>query len=171
MSTQYINDEGGTPIFAIVPMARYMELLKANKADDATEASSASLFNADEWVVKLPHAGVFGFLDVRALITWMRNTFPDHTVAINNRAQSLSAFPDEQYETLDPWIRRNLSEPAQKYLNTMQATNAVVDALVETGIFKRVKMSVSWSPRKINGLRLDVDKLEKVSWKHLHKPS
>jgi len=82
-------------------------------------------------------------------------------MAVNQRAQSLDKFPQDQWDTLDPFVRRHFLLPSSPYRNTMQVTTEVVDALVDTGMFKRIKKKYPYFYRPVNALEVVVPELLK----------
>jgi len=153
---QFILDQNESPMFAVLPYAEYMRLI-ANQNEVQDTANAPSLLSEDGRYIRLPHGGPDAQLDIVELLLLLESKGITD-LAINQRAQTLQKFPDEQADTLDPIIRRELLGKDSPYQNTMQAVTEVVDALVETGIFSRTKKSYSCFYRPVNALILDQEK-------------
>jgi len=150
---QFILDQHESPVFAVLPYAEYMRLI-ANQNDAHSMAPALSLLSEDGRHIRLPHGGPDAQLDIVELLLVLKaRGITD--LAINQRAQTLQKFPDDQADTLDPIIRRELLGQDSPYKNTMQAVTEVVDALVETGIFSRAKKSYPCFYRPVNALVVD----------------
>ncbi|NNN23389.1 hypothetical protein [Pseudomonas nitroreducens] len=168
MTVQYIHDADGTPMFAVLPIDQYRQLLNGQGAIPA----SATLLSADGRYVSLPHGGSDAKLDVVLLIefwlTGIRDGDLDEHMAINSRAQVFDRFPAAQQTcTLDPLVRdRFLQSPS--YRNTMQVTTEVVDALVATGVFSRCSKlypDLSFT-RSVKALEIDQTKAKAFLEQH-----
>lgn len=135
-SVQFIHGDNGEAVFAVMPIEMYRALIAGGSRSEAS-ASSHPLLNEDQTMIKLPYGGTNAYLHVPDLLKYLK----EHGIknlAINQRAQTLDKFPEEQQMTLDPIIRREFLGDL-RYRNTMQATTEVVDALVATGHFRRIK--------------------------------
>ncbi|MCO7557605.1 hypothetical protein [Metapseudomonas otitidis] len=132
---QIIYDTNNKPAFAVLPYPEYekMMTLLAEKLDQ-----SSPLLSEDGLTIRLPHGGPDACIDLIVLANYCyeRSLI---SIAIGARQQRLSKFAANQVGALDPLIRMCFLKPDSPYRNTMQATNDVVDALVETGLFKRTK--------------------------------
>lgn len=139
MSTkvQFLLDQNGHPTFAVIPYEDYKQI---EGALESSFPKSPSLLSLDGTKISLPYGGPGTYLDLVQFVDfWDRRGILD--MAVNQRAQTLDKFPPNQANTLDPIIRRIFLPAGSPYKNTMQATSDVVDALVETGLFKKVKRS------------------------------
>ncbi|MHB2048869.1 hypothetical protein [Pseudomonas sp. VEM90] len=135
-SVQFIHGDNGEAVFAVLPIEMYRSLLAGGAGSEAS-ASSHPLLNEDQTMIKLPYGGPNAYLHIPDLLKYLKDNGIKH-LAINQRAQILDNFPPEQAMTLDPIIRREFLGDL-RYRNTMQATTEVVDALVASGHFRRVK--------------------------------
>lgn len=150
-NTQFITDEHGKRLFAVLPYEYYRSLVGASPT--MTQSTSRTLLSADCTKITLPNGGPGAYIDlVRLADYFQRRGTCD--LAVNQRAQSLDKFPDNQRDTLDPFIRRHFLPPDSPYRNTMQVTTEVVDALVNTGMFKRIKKSYDYFYRPVNALEI-----------------
>ncbi|MDD2113824.1 hypothetical protein NP554_18780 [Pseudomonas asiatica] len=152
-NVQLILDQNEAPIFAVLPYAEYTRLI-ANQSNPKEALTAPSLLSEDRRYIRLPHGGPGAKLDVVELLDWL-NARAITDLAINQRAQTLDKFPQDQSMTLDPIIRRVFLPESSPYKNTMQAVAEVVDALVETGCFKRIKKSYPSFYRAVNALEID----------------
>ncbi|WP_256824927.1 hypothetical protein [Pseudomonas kurunegalensis] len=153
-NVQFILDQNEAPMFAVLPYAEYTRLIE-NQSNPVEALSAPSLLSADRRFIRLPHGGPGAKLDVFKLLDWL-NARAITDLAINQRAQTLDKFPQDQSMTLDPIIRRVFLGEGSPYKNTMQAVTEVVDALEETGYFKRTKKSYpSLFYRPVNALEID----------------
>lgn len=148
-SVQFIHNENGEAEYAVMPIAYYRSLT----SDVSDNDTAHPLLTQDKTAVKLPYGGPGTCLVIDDLVDYLRkNGIKD--LAINQRAQVLSAYPKEQEMTLDPIIRREFLNEDSSYRNTMQATGEVVDALVSTGRFRRTKKRYDFFNRAVNALEL-----------------
>lgn len=134
-NVQFILDEDKTPIYAIVPYGDYLKLLEEGSPGDL--AAGPTLLSKDSLQIRLPYGGEAS-IDLVRLVDYCEH-YAISSIAINKRTQALERFPANQRDTLDPLLRICFLPENSPYKNTMQATSEVVDALVETGIFKRSK--------------------------------
>jgi|SRR5471030_632091 len=149
-NVQFLIGKDGDPQFAVLPYGEYLALQKALPGEQLA-THTASLLSADKTRILLPHGGPNAYLDLVQFADYVAR----HGVmnmAINQRAQALDKFPREQLNTLDPLIRHHFLPQGSPYKNTMQATTAVVDALVESGLFVRVKQSYPSFFRPVNAI-------------------
>ncbi|XEG73997.1 hypothetical protein QA447_07140 [Pseudomonas sp. abacavir_1] len=132
---QVIYDMNNKPAFAVLPYPEYEKImtLLAEKLDQPSP-----LLSEDGLFIRLPHGGPDACIDLIVLANYCyeRSLI---AIAIGARQQRLSKFDANQVGALDPLIRMCFLRPDSPYRNTMQATTEVVDALVETGLFKRTK--------------------------------
>ncbi|MCO7610567.1 hypothetical protein GWQ44_09330 [Pseudomonas sp. 3MA1] len=135
-SVQFIHGENGEAIFAVMPIAVYRDLVAGRSALEPA-AQTHPLVNEDQTMIKLPYGGLNAYLHVPDLVNYLQKHGIKH-LAINQRAQVYTAYPENQLMTLDPIIRREFIDDL-RYKNTMQATTEVIDALVSTGKFRRCK--------------------------------
>ncbi|MEG1038979.1 MAG: hypothetical protein RSE94_03555 [Pseudomonas sp.] len=135
-SVQFIHGDDGEAVFAVMPIGMYRALMAGGVQSEASP-SSHPLLNEDHTMIKLPYGGPSAYLHVPDLLAYLKAHGIQH-LAINQRAQTYDKFPQEQLMTLDPIIRREFLGDL-RYKNTMQATTEVIDALVATGHFRRIK--------------------------------
>lgn len=153
MPPQFINAPDGTPLFVVLP---YAEFKKMENPENATEAP-ASLLSSDGLTIRLPNGGPGATLDlVQFVDVWVRNGTV--SMAINKRQQPYDQFPREQINSLDPILRRCFLPKDSPYKNSMQATSAVVDALVETGLFSQTLEKWKGWYRPVQCIRIDEEK-------------
>ena len=149
---QFLSDDSGRPVFAVLPMAVYQALI-ANQGTGALPAAP-SLLCADGRNVRLPYGGPQSRLDVLRLAD-LCHRLQTTQLAIGQRAQALSEFSEEEVRHgLDPWIRSFFLPEDSPYKNTMQASNEVVDTLVETGIFERATLKFPHYYRAVKSLKI-----------------
>lgn len=160
---QFIESSDGEPLFAVIPYKEYLHL--RSQVPQTGMPVTPSLLSADGRFIRLPNAGPGVFLDVLKLADLVeRRGLLD--LAINQRAQSLDKFPPEQRSTLDPLIRRAFLPAGSSYTNTMQATNEVVDAIVQTGLFRRIQKTYDLFYRPVKALQVVPEALEKFLAEH-----
>ena len=145
---QYINDDEGNPLFVVLPVKVYRNLIDLAGQDYVN--NEKSLLSSDKTKIELPNGGG-AYIDL-VQFAYFINECGILDIAINQRAQSYDKFPYDQLNTLDPLIRRLFLPETSPYKNTMQATSAVVDALVESGLFKRAKRVYTYFYRPVNSL-------------------
>ncbi|MFG0844279.1 MULTISPECIES: hypothetical protein [Pseudomonas] len=150
-SVQFIHNENGDVEYAVMPIAHYRALTSGGS--DVEDPHP--LLTKDKTAIKLPYGGPGTCLIIEDLVQYLKDHGINH-LAINQRAQVLTAYPKEQEMTLDPIIRREFLAPDSSYRNTMQATVEVVDALVSTGRFRRTKKRYDFFNRAVNALELVV---------------
>lgn len=167
---QFLSNENGEPVFAVLPIATYRELVAA-RHDDAigdrpASQQSPSLLSADGRYVRLPHGGPNARLDVLRLADLCARK-EISCLAIGKRAQALNLFSMEEVRHgLDPLIRSFFLPKDSPYRNTMQAVNDVVDALVATGIFDHAKVRFPHYGRAVNSLKVNKVALQAFLEKH-----
>ncbi|MGZ9568792.1 hypothetical protein ACVTTK_05435 [Alcaligenes nematophilus] len=163
MSTQFINDAMNNPLFAIIPIDLYRQLQQ--QGADLDPAPRPSLLSEDGRFVTLPYGGPDARIDVALFIClWHRQGL--WQMPINKRAHKYSDFPENRTMTLDPVIRRVFLNPGSAYVNTMQASDDVVEALVETGAFKRVKVANPSFSRPVDGIEIIASGADKFLEQH-----
>ena len=148
-SVQFICNENGDVEYAVMPIGHYRALVSGVSESDLPHP----LLTKDKTAVKLPYGGPGTCLVIDDLVKYLKKHGISH-LAINQRAQVLTAYPEEQEMTLDPIIRREFLMDDSSYRNTMQATSDVVDALVSTGRFRRTKKRYDFFNRAVNALEL-----------------
>ncbi|HWW71745.1 MAG TPA: hypothetical protein VN089_17535, partial [Duganella sp.] len=162
---QFITDKDGKRLFAILPYEYYRSLVDGSPS--AAHVQSRSLLSEDRKKIILPNGGPGAYIDLIRLADYFQRrgtcdlgiSQDDMDMAVNQRAQSLDKFPDDQRDTLDPFVRRHFLPPSSPYRNTMQVTTEVVDALVDTGMFKRIKKKYPYFYRPVNALEVVVPAL------------
>ncbi len=165
-AAQFILDNDGNAIFAVLPIEDYRSLtgsmVNVGEGESAKEKPLlASLVNTDDWTLKLPFGGSFATIMIADLILVMeKHQMKD--LAINQRAQSYDKFPEDQLLTLDPILRRLLPAAAAGYRNTMQATTDVVDSLIDCGLFIRTRKKYPYSSRVVNALEIVAEKKDEI---------
>jgi len=162
-SVQILVDSQGKPAYAVLPYQHYLTLIQDEMKNETQPTNS--LLSHDGRYITLPNGGPGARIDVLRLadLVQRRGLF---RIAINQRAQALDKFPKDQRATLDPLIRRVFLAEDSAYKNTMQASQEVVDALVETGIFKRVQADFDCFYRAVKALEVDNDGLAAYLEKH-----
>jgi len=157
MPIQYINDEGGKPAFVVIP---YAEFLRGDSrvVRESEASSSDSLLDTDGWFVRLPHGGPGARIDLRQFVDAWQRRGTIWMLAINKRRQAYEKFTGDALNGLDAIIRRCFLPKDSPYQNTMQATTAVVDALVETGIFSRTVESMPGYYRPVQCIRINEER-------------
>lgn len=154
MTVQFINHPDGSPQFAVIPYREYRKLLQEKtellakkgyydgcRSLDREVDSAEPLLSADGCFITLPN-GRGARLDLRQFIAVWLKSRPSMTMMVNRRNRAYSTFEGEERNTLDPIIRRCFLPPDSPYLNTVQATTAVVEALLQTGIFTEERKSL-----------------------------
>jgi hypothetical protein len=147
---QFLLGQDGQPQFAVLPYQEYIRF-KESLPEANLVLHSASLLSADKTRILLPNGGPGAYIDLIQLVHYF-NKFGIIDMAINMRAQTLEKFPNDQKNTLDPLIRCRFLPLDSPYKNTMQATTAVVDALVESGLFSRIKKLYPYFFRPVNAI-------------------
>lgn len=151
---QLIKDELGNPIFALVPYKEYLTLLKT-----ANQNADAQISEVTE--IPLPYGGGHA-INVIQLVDFSHRLFQQgiNSIPIDARNEVLSKLmeryttPESQaYPGLDILIRLYFLPKGSGYRNTRQAVRAVIDALVDTGIFILTREVFSNSHRAINALQ------------------
>lgn len=165
-SVQFLSNENGEAVFAVLPIATYRKLIASQPHDAVDDRLSKSLLSADGRYVQLPYGGFGTKLDVLRLADFYARKgvtcFP-----ISNRAQAFEQFsPEEVQHGLDPLIRRFFLPKNSSYRNTMQAVKGVVDALVATGIFDHTSVRFPYYRRTVNALQVNQAALQDFLEKH-----
>lgn len=133
---QFIYGDQKDPLFAVLPYAAYTKLISPFKEETAAPVNT-SLLSTDKLNIRLPHGGGAS-IDVVQLVDYCQQTSLV-SMAVGARQQRLSKFPHDHIASLDPMLRMCFLPVDSPYRNTMQATNDVVEALVQTGVFKLTK--------------------------------
>jgi hypothetical protein len=156
MPLQYINNADGKPAFVVIP---YTEFLNGNNTVASEREASApqSLLSADGRFIRLPHGGPDAQIDLLQFIEACRRR-GTISLAIGKRRQAYEKFQGEALNGLDAIVRRCFLPENSPYQNTMQATTAVVDAFVETGVFSRSLESMPGYYRPVQCIRINVEK-------------
>lgn len=163
---QFINGDDGRPAFVVIPFAEFSRDY-APVAEAAAPPASESLLSADGLFIRLPHGGRDARLDLRQFIdAWVRNGTV--SMAINKRQQPYAKFEYKFLNSLDPILRRCFLPKDSPYRDTMQATTAVVEALLETGLFTLVMDKKDYY-RPVQCLKIDEEKA--VAFWEKNKPS
>jgi len=156
MSLQFINDANGNPAYVVIPYEEYQRNETMNIDADETKVST-SLLSTDGLYVTLPHGGPGAKIDLRRFIdAWVRRG-TNWVVAISKRQQAYDKFENELKNGLDAILRRCFLPPNSPYMNTMQATTAVVDALVETGVFRYSIEKIPGYYRAVQCIHINVE--------------
>jgi hypothetical protein len=157
MPLQYINGADGKPAFVVIPYAEFLHGGSSVVAESEAPASN-SLLSSDGLFIRLPHGGPDAKIDLlRFIDAWARRGTIS-VLAINKRRQAYAKFEGEALNGLDAILRRCFLPKDSPYQNTMQATTAVVDALVETGIFSQSLESMPGYYRPVQCLRINEEK-------------
>ncbi|MCZ2903226.1 hypothetical protein [Burkholderia thailandensis] len=127
-----------------------------------------SLLSADGLFVTLPYGGPEAQIDLHrfAHALCQRGTTltvlpigkhgePQKLLPIAKKTQKLDDFTGGPANGLDSILRRCFLPKGSPYQNTMQATNAVVDALVETSLFSRTVQAMSGFYRPVQCLAIN----------------
>lgn len=163
-NAQFINGPDGTPAFAVIPYADFLAL--EGRDEGNTTSSSDSLLSEDGLYITLPHGGPGARLDLRQFIdAWVRRGTIS-VLAVNKRQQGLSKFTGDAANSLDPILRRCFLPEGSPYVNSMQATTPVVDALVETGVFHKTVQHMPGFYRAVQCIAIDEDKAREFLRKH-----
>lgn len=158
MNPQFLHDAHGNVLFAVIPIDQYRSLLGQGQPTLKDEEMQKKIGNTR---IKLPYGGPDTWIDALELAEYLQS-FGINDIAINQRAQSLEKYPADQRMTLDPILRREFLPEGSPYINTMQATSEVVDALVASGLFRRAKRNYPCFRRAVNSLELIETNIETV---------
>lgn len=196
-NVQFITDDNGIPIYAVIPISHYEALTMHYTA---IEEAPSPLIQDDRYIL-LPEApgeriDLYRLVDYclrQALVAFAADDDREQTlkdylktlpveiseealsefkkgIPINARTQALRVFEKEFSAGLDPLIRRHFLPKDSPYRNTMQATTAVVDALVKTGLFSRSKRKFNFY-RPVNALDFNLEAArEFMKGKEVPKP-
>ncbi|MDN7487542.1 MULTISPECIES: hypothetical protein [Burkholderia] len=172
---QYVNASDGTPTHVIIPVDEFeRDYVRIDTTHAAPESEPAreSLLSADKLFIKLPHGGPDAKIDVHAFAhAFCRRGTTDTVlpvVPIAKKTQKLADFEAKRdgnnnmvgpINGLDAMLRRCCLPEGSPYRDTMQATTAVVDALVETGLFKRTTQSMPGFYRAVQCLSVVEEKI------------
>lgn len=151
-NVQFLHNQFGEAIFAILPIETYKALLLGSSQETAEQVKTSPLLfgEGDNLSVRLPYGGPDAAVKIKDIISKFKNLGVNE-MAVNARAQSLDKFSEDQQHTLDPVLRRMLPH---SYQNTMQATKDVVDALVASGYFKLDRRKFPYSDRAVKSITL-----------------
>ncbi len=165
MPFQYINDADGKPVFVVIP---YAELSRGDSpaVAESNAGASDSLLSDDGLFIRLPHGGPNARVDLLQFIDAWARRGTISVLAINKRRQTYEEFEGEARNGLDAILRRCFLPKDSPYKNTMQATTAVVDALIETGVFSRSIESMPGYYRPVQCIRLNEEKAAEFLQKH-----
>lgn len=148
----YLTDSAGKRTHIVMTIEEFEHNYGSVRTASATNAAPAveSLLSADGLFVTLPHGGLDAKIDLHRLghalcrrgttLTVLpvgKDGEPQKLLPIAKKTQKLDEFTGAPANGLDAILRRCFLPEGSPYQNTMQATNAVVDALVETGLFSR----------------------------------
>lgn len=136
-NVQLIRNEQDKPLFAVIPYETYLELIKDKDLPMGLTIAS-SLISDDGLSIRLPYGGPGAEIGLIRLVDYCRRS-STVSMSINARQQSLDKFDSKQQGSLEYLLRTQFLAKDSPYRNTMQATSEVVDALVQTGIFRRSK--------------------------------
>lgn len=131
---QFIYDDAQQPLYAILPFAEYMRL----QGEDQPAPQKPSLLSNDRLSIRLPNGGPDAHIDLPRFVDYFCKAGL-LSIPINQRAKKFSEFGVTELLSLEGLIRGCFLKKNSSYRNTMQATNDVVAALVETGMFKEVR--------------------------------
>lgn len=124
------HDASGNPIQVLLSWVEYQKLINPEKPGKSLETNDPNR-------IRLPGTNGLMALDVQALVENL-HVLGAVVIPINCKAQALDAFGENENVTLEVVVRCMLGQESP-YKNTMQCTNALVDALVETGRFERCR--------------------------------
>lgn len=165
MPLQYINGADGKPAFVVIPYAEFSRGDSPVVAEGEASASD-SLLSDDGLFIRLPHGGPDAKIDLLQFIDAWARRGTISVLAINKRRQAYEKFEGEALNGLDAILRRCFLPKDSPYKNTMQATTAVVDALVETGVFSRSLESMLGYYRPVQCIRINEEKAAEFLQKH-----
>lgn len=134
---QFILNDQEKPVFAVLPYQAYLDLIK-DKDIPAELTVASSLISSDGLKIRLPYGGPGAEIDLIRLVDYCRRCSM-FSMSINARQQALDKFEDKQKGSLEYLLRTQFLQENSPYKNTMQATSDVIDALEQTGIFRRSK--------------------------------
>jgi hypothetical protein len=157
MAIQYINGADGMPAFVVIPYAEFSRSDSPVVAEGVASTSNSLLSN-DGLFIRLPHGGPDVKIDLRKFIDAWTRRGTISVLAITQRRQAYDTFEGEALNGLDAILRRCFLPKDSPYKNTMQATKAVVDALVETGVFLRSTESMPGYYRPVQCIRINEEK-------------
>lgn len=159
---QFVNDQEGLPVLAILPYPLYEKLIAMQP--QVTELPNP--LNVEGRYINLPEAPGEK-IDLDRLVEYCLSQSAESMAAgddsdeilrdyelslpVNARTQALELFKRQQRGGLDHLIREHFLPEDSPYKNTMQATAAVVDALVKTGLFVKTKRKFDFY-RPVNAL-------------------
>ncbi len=144
---QFIYDENNLPLFAVIHYQEYQLLI--SQIDNA----EVEIANIVHRYIPLPYGGPGAQLDILKLIEFF-NREDTLEIPINIRAQRYDQFPENQRNTLDPFIRREILGLDSPYKNTMQATKELIADLISTGLFEHCKTKHPAFQRSVSALRI-----------------
>jgi hypothetical protein len=136
-NVQLILNDQEKPIFAVLPYQAYLDLIKDKDIPEELTVAS-SLISSDGLKIRLPYGGPGAEIDLIRLVDYCRRASMI-SMSINARQQTLDKFESNQLGSLEYLLRTQFLPKDSPYKNTMQATSDVVDALEQTGIFRRSK--------------------------------
>lgn len=170
MSPIYLTDSAGKRTHIVMTIEEFEQNYAPVGTASATSAAPAveSLLSADGRFVTLPHGGPDAKIDLHRLgdalcrrgttLTVLpvgKDGEPQKLLPIAKKTQKLDDFTGGPANGLDAILRRCFLPEGSPYQNTMQATNAVVDALVETGLFSRTVQSMPGFYRPVQCLAIN----------------
>ncbi|MDD5273683.1 MAG: hypothetical protein PHU14_13300 [Methylovulum sp.] len=158
MNIQFLHDQTGKMLFAVLPYDTYVELIGKKELSLASASAPLSKEETDisEFLIKLPYAGKNTYLSLVSLARFfVSNAIQE--MAVNKRAQSFQMFPKNQRNSLDYIIRRDFVD--EPYRNTMQASKVVVDDLINSGLFDLVKAKFNEYGRAVYSIRAREQKI------------
>ncbi|AHC35558.1 hypothetical protein C1Y18_11555 [Pseudomonas sp. MPR-R5A] len=136
-NVQFILNDQEKPVFAVLPYQAYLDLIKDKDIPEELTVAS-SLISSDGLKIRLPYGGPGAEIDLIRLVDFCRRA-SIISMSINARQQTLDKFENNQLGSLEYLLRTQFLPKDSPYKNTMQATSDVVDALEQTGIFRRSK--------------------------------
>lgn len=136
-NVQFILNDQEKPVFAVLPYQAYLDLIKDKDIPEELTVAS-SLISSDGLKIRLPYGGPGAEIDLIRLVDYCRRS-ATVSMSINARQQTLDKFSSNQMGSLEYLLRTQFLPKDSPYKNTMQATSEVVDALEQTGIFRRSK--------------------------------
>lgn len=155
-TAQLLTDEHGTPLFAVIPYASYLDLLKA-----ADQNSILPISEIKE--IPLPYSGGYS-VDLIRLVEFFnrRDQAGFHSIPVDARNEVLDKLMERylspeshDYPGLDILLRLFFLPEHSPYRNTRQAVREVIEALENTGIFRLTRESFPNSYRAVNALTYD----------------
>ncbi|MDM9586381.1 hypothetical protein QUC26_00065 [Pseudomonas asiatica] len=141
MKHQFILGENQEPLFAVIPYCEYKQVFapKEHTVQDSEQPKHIPLS------IRLPNGGPGAVIDLPRFVDyWCRKGIL--SMPINQRAKPFHDFESRERFSVEAMVR--MCFVPVSYRNTMQVVTEVTDQLVETGLFRLVKLD---SAKMVNG--------------------